>query len=206
MIIRLSVVLIIFTASHFGQTADRPPAAKPHHSIVPLTSWNPGGVVSGDPNKPGAAFVIRIAHQANQLIVPHWHPEDEHIVVVKGTWYLGSGDVFDRSAMRQLNVGDYALMPKNMAHFGWSKTDSIIQVHGIGPFKVIPVEEWQFVTGWKWMPDAPLRPDPDGLSKFKWKPNDRVRSTTGVGTVVFGFRSLGPSSDEHHHRSNDLQY
>ena len=147
-------------------------------------------IVSGDPNKPGAAFVIRIAHQANQVIVPHWHPEDEHIVVVKGTWYLGSGEVFDRNAMREMNVGDYALMPKKMAHFGWSKTDSIIQVHGIGPFKVIPVDEWQFVTGWKWMPDASLKPEPGVVSAFKWKPNDRVRSKRGAGVVLFGARSV----------------
>ena len=73
-----------------AQTAGKPEEdAKPNHTLVPLTTWNPGGVVSGDPNKPGAAFVIRIAHQANQVIVPHWHPEDEHIVVVMGTWYLG---------------------------------------------------------------------------------------------------------------------
>jgi hypothetical protein len=72
-----------------GQTAGKPEEdAKPHHTVIPLTTCNRGGVVSGDPNKPGAAFVIRIAHQANQVIVPHFHPEDEHIVVVKerGTW------------------------------------------------------------------------------------------------------------------------
>ena len=89
-----------------------------------------------------------------------------------------------------MNVGDYALMPKKMAHFGWSKTDSIIQIHGIGPFKVIPVDEWQFVTGWKWMPDASLKPEPGVVSAFKWKPNDRVRSKRGAGVVLFGARSV----------------
>jgi quercetin dioxygenase-like cupin family protein len=188
---RLIVLAVSSTYLAVGQTAGKPGEdGKPHHVVVPLTTWNPGGVVSGDPNKPGAAFVIRIAHQANQVIVPHWHPEDEHIVVVKGTWYLGSGEVFDRNPTREMNVGDYALMPKKMAHFGWSKTDSIIQVHGIGPFKVIPVDEWQFVTGWKWMPDASLKPEPGVVSAFKWKPKDRVRSKRGAGVVLFGARSV----------------
>jgi hypothetical protein len=37
-----------------------------------------------------------------------------------------------------MNVGDYAFVPKEMRHFGWSKTETVVQIHGIGPFKVIP--------------------------------------------------------------------
>ena len=53
-----------------------------HHLIVPLTPFV--GVVSGDPTKPGAPFVLRIANRANQIVPVHWHPEDEHITVVQG--------------------------------------------------------------------------------------------------------------------------
>jgi hypothetical protein len=60
---------------------------------------SPDGRVSGNPDKPGAQYVIRIPNDANQIVLPHWHPEDENIVVVKGAWYMGMGDKFDRSAL-----------------------------------------------------------------------------------------------------------
>jgi len=59
--------------------------AQPHHLVVPLTSKGLWGVVSGDPTKPGAQFVIRMYNDAGFIVLPHWHPEDEHITVVKGT-------------------------------------------------------------------------------------------------------------------------
>jgi len=158
-----------------------------HHLIVPLTSSI--GVVSGDPSKPGAPFVLRIANRANQIAPVHWHPEDENITVVKGTWCLGSGDKFDRNALREMNVGDYALMPKKMRHFAWSKTDTVIQVHGIGPFKVIPYGTWELSSGWTQTEQGMVKDERVALS-FKFKSTDRVQSKRGVGTVLGGFRSL----------------
>jgi hypothetical protein len=32
------------------------------------------------------------------------------------------------------------MAPKNMAHFVWSKTETILQIHGIGPFASTVVE------------------------------------------------------------------
>jgi hypothetical protein len=147
------------------------------------------GRVSGDPDKAGAQYVIRIPNDANQIVLPHWHPEDENIVVVKGTWYLGTGDKFDRSALREMNVGDYALVPQRMHHFAWSKTDTIIQVHGIGPFQVIPVDEWDFVGGGRLLPGNPTVQDFETPSLFPYKIGERVRSKTGEGLVVGGVHS-----------------
>jgi len=166
--------------------ADRPPDAA-HHLIVPLTSSI--GIVSGDPSKPGAPFVLRIANRANQIVPVHWHPEDENITVVQGTWCLGSGDKFDRKTLREMNVGDYALMPKKMRHFAWSKTDTIIQVHGIGPFQVIPYGTWELSSGWTQTEKGMVK-DERVASSFKFKSTDRVQSKRGVGTILAGFRSL----------------
>jgi hypothetical protein len=47
--------------------------------------------VWGDPAKAGSPFVIRIHAEAGYIIMPHTHPEDENIVVVKGM-----GDHFNR--------------------------------------------------------------------------------------------------------------
>ncbi len=45
-----------------------------HHTIVPLTSMTLDARVSGDPDKAGAQYVIRIPNDANQVVLPHWHP------------------------------------------------------------------------------------------------------------------------------------
>jgi len=62
--------------------------------VVPV--WRDGQLVtrvSGDPSVAGAPYVIRIWNFDNQIVLPHTHPEDEHIVVVQGTWFLAEGDV-----------------------------------------------------------------------------------------------------------------
>ena len=121
-------------ASPVGLLA-QPDSATTH--IVPL--WRSGQLVtrvSGDPNVAGAPFVIRIWNFDNQIVLPHTHPEDEHVVVVQGTWFLAEGERFDRVRLRPLAVGDYALVPRRQAHFAWSKGMTVIQVHGIGPFRV----------------------------------------------------------------------
>ena len=107
------------------------------HRVVPLTKmpseqWVER--VSGDPGKAGAPFVIRIHNDAGYIVLPHVHPIDENITVVKGSWWLGMGQRFSRSALEPLELGAFGIVPKNMAHFVWSKTETIIQVHGIGPF------------------------------------------------------------------------
>ena len=105
--------------------------------IVPI--WRGGQLVtrvSGDPNVAGAPYVIRIWNFDNQIVLPHTHPEDEHVVVVQGTWFLAAGERFDRARLRPLAVGDYALVPRGEAHFAWSKGMTVIQVHGTGPFRV----------------------------------------------------------------------
>jgi quercetin dioxygenase-like cupin family protein len=153
--------------------------AQAHHLVVPLTSKGLSGIVSGDPTKPGAQYVIRMYNDPGFIVLPHWHPEDEHITVVKGQWYLGTGDTFDPHAMRELNVGDYALVPKHMAHFAWSKTETIILIHGIGPFQVTNTDAQQSLSGWTIDPQKGLYRDPQSISNFKFKLNERVRSARG---------------------------
>jgi hypothetical protein len=182
------VVVLIPLSRTSAQTASNRPETQQPFSIVPLTSPKDGRV-SGEPGKPGAPFVIRIWNPTNYIVPPHWHPEDEHIVVVKGTWHVGMGDKFDRNALRELHVGDYALMPKKMPHFGWSETETIIQVHGIGPFQIIPVDAEEHLSGWKNDPQRGWVRDPQATSFFKFRITDHVRSKRGEGMIVGGMHS-----------------
>lgn len=113
-----------------------------HSSIVTLDKRVEA--VRGDRTKPGEPFVIRIHAEAGYIVMPHTHPIDEHIVVVQGSWAVGMGNRFKKEGLEPMEVGDYGFAPKQMAHFALSKSETILQVHGIGPFFthwVVPVYE-----------------------------------------------------------------
>jgi quercetin dioxygenase-like cupin family protein len=98
-----------------------------------LPSTTQMSVLSGDPSKPGM-FTIRGKIPAGTKIAPHWHPTDEHVTVLQGTFSVGMGEKADAAAARDFPAGSYLMMPKEMRHFVIAKTDSIIQVHAMGPF------------------------------------------------------------------------
>jgi hypothetical protein len=160
--------------------------------VVPLKVFTPDQrfeTVSGDPAKSGAPFVIRIHAEAGYIIMPHTHPIDENIVVVKGSWAVGMGDRFNAQALEPMEVGTYALVPKTMAHFALSKTDTIVQVHGLGPFTthwVVPIYELTdkgvLLETSAAEPGRPTATSPSGC--FDLKLGARVRGSYGEGVVV----------------------
>jgi quercetin dioxygenase-like cupin family protein len=114
------------------------------HKIVHLSDlkWTPIikgcdlAPVSGDPDAEGAPFVLRIRCADGTRIPAHWHPSDEHLTVLKGTFLMGMGETFDKTKLRTMNVGDFITVPKEMRHFAIVHGENIVQVHGVGPFKV----------------------------------------------------------------------
>jgi len=162
------------------------------HGVVPLHAPRPGQWVEkvwGDPDTPSAPFVIRIHADAGYIILPHTHEVDENIVVIQGVWALGMGSRFDRSALEQLDVGAFGFAPKNMAHFAWSKTETTIQVHGIGAFSsklVDPAYELThkglLILTYLLRPGTPTQSAPPEC--FAWKIGARVRGTAGEGAVI----------------------
>lgn len=133
-------------ASGIAVAAGTAAEAVPAHAVVPPAAikWVPfplGGrgvkaaVISGDVDKPGP-FVLRVKSPAGTKVPPHWHPGDEHLTIVSGTFAVGMGDVFDPKALKPLPAGSYALLPRDMHHFALSKTATVVQVHGIGPFQI----------------------------------------------------------------------
>jgi ketosteroid isomerase-like protein len=92
-------------------------------------------VVSGDPSKTGH-FAVRLQMPAGYRIAAHWHPTDEHVTVLSGTFGIGMGDAFDPAGLRELPPGGYAALPAHMNHFAAAKTPATVQVDGLGPFVV----------------------------------------------------------------------
>jgi quercetin dioxygenase-like cupin family protein len=119
-------------------------SAAPAHKIIHYgdLKWSPiikntdMAVVSGDPNAAGASYVLRIRCADGAKIPAHWHPEDENATVLKGTFLVGIGESYDETKLQAMNAGNFTIMPKEMRHFGACKGETIVQVHGTGPFKV----------------------------------------------------------------------
>ena len=92
--------------------------------------------VFGDPNAEGTPFVVRIRCADAAKIPAHWHPSDENVTVLKGTFLIGMGETFDESKLQTMNVGNFVAVAKEMRHYATCKGETILQVHGAGPFKV----------------------------------------------------------------------
>jgi hypothetical protein len=54
---------------------------------------------------------------------------------------MGTGERFDEAGAAALTAGTYAMMPKEVRHFGWTGVETIVQIHGVGPFKTYFVEQ-----------------------------------------------------------------
>ncbi|HEY7528475.1 MAG TPA: cupin domain-containing protein, partial [Candidatus Deferrimicrobiaceae bacterium] len=69
-------------------------------------------------------------------IPAHWHPKAENLTVIQGVFYLGTGDRLDPSKGTPLKAGDFSMMPGGMHHFAWSRGETVVQAHGMGPFQM----------------------------------------------------------------------
>ncbi|HYL10390.1 MAG TPA: cupin domain-containing protein [Candidatus Acidoferrales bacterium] len=103
---------------------------------APIMKNTDFAVVSGNPDAAGAPYVLRIRCTDGTKVPAHWHPEDENVTVLKGTFLVGMGESFDESKLQTMNTGNFTTVPKEMRHFGACKGETIVQVHGAGPFKV----------------------------------------------------------------------
>src|SRR5437667_3790615 len=81
-------------------------------------------------------FTFRIKLPADFKIPAHSHPAIEHVTVISGTLNMGMGDKLDAAKTTPLSAGSVAIMPAKTNHFGWAKEETIVQVHGMGPWGV----------------------------------------------------------------------
>jgi hypothetical protein len=94
------------------------------------------GPVYGNCDKVGAPCVFQLRLADGAKFPPHWHPVDENVTVISGTFMAGMGDKYDESKMMTLAAGSYVFMPRRMHHFAGAKGAALVQVTGVGPFKI----------------------------------------------------------------------
>lgn len=92
-------------------------------------------VLQGDPGKKGV-FTIRLQVPSGYRIPPHTHPTTENVTVVSGTMNFGMGDTFSETGGKAVAAGGFACMPAGMKHFAWATGETVVQVHGMGPFMI----------------------------------------------------------------------
>jgi quercetin dioxygenase-like cupin family protein len=90
-------------------------------------------VIAGDPSKPGV-YVVRVKFSPGVMSRPHFHPDDRYAIVIKGTWWTGTGDVFDPSKTVPVHAGGFMKHPAGGHHFDGAKDEEVIlQLIGMGP-------------------------------------------------------------------------
>jgi gentisate 1,2-dioxygenase len=103
--------------------------------------------VFGDPNKAGL-YAIRRKFKPGEMSRPHFHDQDRLVTVIKGTWYSGEGDVWDKEKTAPVNVGGFMLHPAGLHHYDGAKNEEVIvQIIGMGPVKTVDVDEKGRPTG-----------------------------------------------------------
>ena len=122
-------------------------AAEGHGHVVVSADeveWKPGppilsgvemAVLSGNPTEDGP-FIMRLKFPAFFDYQVHRHPGTEgHVTVLSGAIGMALGETFDRYAAPPLPAGSYFVMPDEW-HFAWTYEETIVQVHGDGPWRV----------------------------------------------------------------------
>ena len=92
-------------------------------------------VLEGDPTKEGP-FVVRFQFPDAYHIAPHTHPKTERVTVISGNLYLATGEMLDRANAKKLPAGSFGYWPAGMKHTAWSEGETVIQLHGIGPWQI----------------------------------------------------------------------
>jgi quercetin dioxygenase-like cupin family protein len=134
------VIAVGFIGQVFAVAADAPPiqSAKDVKWGAPPPVFPPGAkfaVIAGNPAETGL-ITVRFEMPAGYVIAPHFHPTDEHITVLKGTFAIGMGDTIDKTHALTLSAGGYAVAMANMHHYAFTTTGATIQVHMQGPFAI----------------------------------------------------------------------
>ena len=90
-------------------------------------------VLEGDPTKPGL-FTMRFKFPAGTKVMPHFHAATEHATVISGGLYIGMGDTFEKSKTKLMSQGSFGYWPAGMHHFGYFDKETVLQLHGQGPW------------------------------------------------------------------------
>src|SRR6202034_3648352 len=179
-------LLVAFTGLVFGGEPQTLMSSKdvtwsPAPPILPKGAMI--AVLAGDPAASGLV-VLRLKMPAGYKIPAHWHPTDEHVTVLSGTFIIGMGDKLDPKQGHTFTAGGYAVAPAHMNHYAWTKTGATVQVDLIGPFALTYVNPADDPSGTK---AKKFNGKPGHLGP-SWEVEGRDVMTTGASVQGRGHR------------------
>ena len=141
-------IVVVCGGALFGQQAAPAKPASPATKVAgPLidsnrpilqveeTSLTGTTSIFGDRAKAGP-FIVRSRLTANQMARPHYDDQDQFLTVLKGTLWIGKGDVFTPGKMQPVREGGIMYLPANTHFFQVAgDADVIVQITGYGPVK-----------------------------------------------------------------------
>jgi hypothetical protein len=140
---RHALVAVWLGAASIAAFAQAPPKAPAgplvdeKRLILPLDQVALSGTtnVFGDPSKPGP-YVIRMQLAPNTKTRPRFYDRERWVTVLKGTWWVGQGDVFSTAKLLPIRDGGLMYQPAALRTYDVAgDTDVVLQITGTGPVK-----------------------------------------------------------------------
>jgi hypothetical protein len=98
-------------------------------------------VLRGDPSKPGP-YIVLTKWTAHHMSRPHFHPNDRYVVVLSGTWWVGTGNHYDPDSTVPMPPGTFAVHYGKQVHYDGAKDgDVVLEIVGDGPATQTLVEQ-----------------------------------------------------------------
>jgi len=72
----------------------------------------------------GGAWIDRVKIPAGARALAHTHPQDELVMVIEGTWYLGKGTKFDSAKLTGYPAGSFIIIPAGIPHL-WQRRKAL---------------------------------------------------------------------------------
>ncbi|MEX2272399.1 MAG: cupin domain-containing protein [Vicinamibacterales bacterium] len=89
----------------------------------------------GDPAAAGQPYTLRLKFPDGYRFPAHYHPNAENLTVLSGTFLLAMGPK-EGGPYTKYAPGDFLFIPPTMPHSGGAAGETVIQLHGIGPFEI----------------------------------------------------------------------
>jgi quercetin dioxygenase-like cupin family protein len=136
--IGIALVALAFTVGGAQTHSEHLMVAPADLKWADVPSLPPGAkiaVIEGPLNE-AKPFTMRLRFPAGYQIPAHYHGAIEHVTVLSGTFHMGLGDKLDTKATRPVGAGGVAIMQPGIRHFAWAEGETVVQVHGVGPWTI----------------------------------------------------------------------
>ena len=126
---------IVFEIDPGGDAFTTSPASSLGWTDFAPPGFPAGGKIAkmhGDPAQKGD-HVYRLKFPAGYTTPFHFHPMSEHITVLSGDFQFGIGERADQTRMVSFGPGDFIYVPAKAPHMAIARTETVLQIHGVGP-------------------------------------------------------------------------